>query len=484
MEHFNPATAPSIHNYIVHNTSDTTYAGVRAPSVPQLNNSADDEYEWQYFGEDVVYGPSHPCYWLTEKVKNKFKKRLIVPTLEPYHDLSRNMISEINHLNTWSKCHLLSLPKELRLAIWRHVLTDLSTPELLVGIFREPSSPYKRHPRPAAPNFNVSLQRSTPINVNILQVNRLIYGEALPILYWDTRFAPWDLEGILPMFLDSLSPVARSCIRHIKLYLPQQVTSPTIRLDPSKPFFNWAITCAQVAKLNGSLQSVEVEGDWSIFDNKANRRAIVAPLLKIKANKTFTHRPTCFEPTADFSKEFEELLAETSGHLRVVANIRKERTKADALERAERLERLEQERQVNVREYNASQAQQAADEAAGKDHEMEEWRRFAEENIKKIEQELSFVPGIKQFERELTEHSSLEDSFTASAVGDHDDGVEEWDIVSVRSGATTPKARPGSVMSKASDETWTDTASTIVGKDVEGKKGDESDPESENWEQL
>ena len=483
MEHFNPTTAPSIHNHIVHNASDTTYVGVRAPLVSQLNNSADEEYEWQHFGEDVPYGLSHPCYWYNNKVKNEFKRRLLVPTPEPFHDLSRNMVSEMNHISTWSKCHLLSLPKELRLDIFRHVLTDPSTPELLVGIFRGPSSPYKRHPRPAAPNFNVSLQRSTPVNVNLLQVNRLIYEEALPILYRNIKFAPWDLEGILPTFLDSLSPIARTCIRHIKLYLPQQVTSPTIRLDPSRPFFNWAITCAQVAKLNGSLHSVEVEGDWSIFDSKANRRAIVAPLLKIKANKTFTYRSTCLEPTADFSKEFDELLAETGRQLRATANIRKERTKADALDRANRLERLEQERQVNIHKYDAIQSQRAADKTAGKDHEMEEWRRFAEENIKKIEQELSLVPGIEQFERELAEHSSLQDSVIASAVGDNDDEVEEWDIVSV-SGVSTPKARPGSVMSKASDDTWSDTVSTIFGKDDEEKKGDESDAESERWEQL
>jgi hypothetical protein len=284
------------------------------------------------------------------------------------------------------------------------------------------------------------------------------------------------------MFFDSLSPFARSSIRHMKLFLPHQVTSPTIRLDPSRPFFNWAITCAQVAKLNGSLHSVEVEGDWSIFDIKGNRRAIIAPLLKIKGKKMFTHRPKCFEAAADFSDEFKVLLTEVEQHLKATAEVRKQRTEADALDRAIRTERLEQEKQAIIREYEATEAQRVVNKTAGEDHALEEWQRLAERNVKSLDAALSLVAGITQFEKELALHSSLEDSNPANIAGDVDDGVEEWDLVSVRSGNSTPKARPASVTS--SNETWTDTASTIVGKEDGGKEGDESDAESENWEEL
>jgi hypothetical protein len=477
MAPFVSATVAPYTNTFGYEVLDVSYDS----SVLAVNNMPDAEFNWANANENIPYGPSHPCYTYAERVKEDRKKGLVV-FHQPYNFSSQHTLPDMNHLSTWSKCHLLSLPKEIRLEIWRYVLTDPSTPELLVNIVRGPSSPYKRHPRPVGPNYKASLNRTSPVNLNLLRVNRSIYKEALPVLYRDARFAPWDLEGILPMFLDSLSPFARSSIRHMKLFLPQHVTSPAIRLDPSRPFFNWAITCAQVAKLNGSLHSVEVEGDWSIFDIKGNRRAIIAPLLKIKGKKTFTHRPKCFEPAADFSNEFKVLLTEVEQHLKATAEVRKQRTEADALDRAIRTERLEQEKQAIIRELEATKAQRVVDKTAGEDHALEEWRRLAEGSTKSLDAELSLVAGITQFEKELALHSSPEDSNTANVAGGDDEEVEEWDLVSVRSGNSTPKARPGSVMS--SNETWTDTASTIVGKDGDEKEWDESDAESENWEEL
>ena len=118
------------------------------------------------------------------------------------------------------------------------------------------------------------------------------------------------------------------------------------------------------------------------------------------------------------------------------------------------------------------------------DDSMEDRRRWEEENLKRrMEQDLSLVPGIKQFEKELEEYSRPEASCVDGVMKDDESTVEDWDLVSMRSGASTPKARPASVISKSSDGTWTDTASTIVGKDDAGK-GDESDAESESWEYV
>ena len=61
--------------------------------------------------------------------------------------------------------------------------------------------------------------------------------------------------------------------------------------------------------------------------------------------------------------------------------------------------------------------------------------------------------------------------------------IEDWDMVSLKSGASTPKARPASVVSKLSDSTWVDTASTILGQD-EIEKENASDAESEGWENF
>ncbi|KAF2791405.1 hypothetical protein K505DRAFT_326892 [Melanomma pulvis-pyrius CBS 109.77] len=487
MAHFSPTTVASVHAQIMHTTPDS-YAGLTSHPVPQLNHSAEEQSEWTHFDADLPYEPSHPCLVYVKRARDHFK-RFVVPTPSPPFDPSQHVMPDLDHLSKWSKCHLLSLPKEVRLQIWRHVLTDTSISKLLVGIFREPSSPYKRHPRPAAPKFNVSLRRSVPININLLLANRFIYEEALPVLYSNAKFAPWDLEGLLPLFLDTLSPYARSCVRHIKLYLPSQVTSPTIRLDPSRPFFNWAITCAQVAKLNGSLHDVEIEGDWSIFEKKANRRAILAPLLKIKATKIFTPRAKGPEQTSNSDEEFQTLLAEVEQHFKANSKVRKERTEADALNRAAEIERI---KRVQEAAAQAAEAQRQEDEANGMDREMEEWRRFAEANIKRMEKELSTVRGIEQFEKELKEHSRSEASIVDRARNDDESAVEDWDLVSVRSGASTPRARPASVLSKASDDMWTDTASTIVGKDDGGKYSDdsdvesdaESDAESESWEEL
>ncbi|KAF2706414.1 hypothetical protein K504DRAFT_459712 [Pleomassaria siparia CBS 279.74] len=516
MAHYNSAsTVPSvpIPSVTITNVRSNIYAG-SPPRGPKLNTSDDEPVSWKSFG-DTHYGPKHPCYpyWLKyeEEAKDKHRKRLANSVPDPYIEPPQFKMPDKDLICKWNKCHLLSLPKELRLQIWAEVLTDASISELRVGIFREPSSPYLRHPRPAARKFNVSLHRNASVNINLLQVNRFVYEEALPILYESAQFAPWDLEGLLPRFLDSLSPFARTNVRRIKLRLPAQVTAPTLRLDPSRPFFHWAITCAQVAKLNGSLQEVEIEGDWTVFDKESNRRAILSPLCKIKAAKKFTPSPKDSATQCDYHEEFQKLLAEVELYLKGIAQTRKERTEADHLLNRAAAE-LRRKQEIETQKEEEEQRESRGAGSINDSSEMQGWQRFAEANIRNMQQDLEAIPGIKQFETELEAHNMPEASIedVAHRVGTNYEGrifneygarlliqmrkkkkeeeetSDDWDLVSVRIGASTPRARPASVISKASsdDTAWTGMASTIWGKDDSSNKGDESDAESESWEEL
>jgi hypothetical protein len=75
-----------------------------------------------------------------------------------------------------------------------------------------PSKQYVRFP----PFVKTALEpRSNgPISVSILQTNRLIYEEALPIPYRSVTCAPTSMFGD---FLDTLSAFAKSHIRKIRL---------------------------------------------------------------------------------------------------------------------------------------------------------------------------------------------------------------------------------------------------------------------------
>ena len=417
---------------------------------------------------------------------------------------------ELYEQQAWNKSHLLSLPRDVRLRIWDYVLTDSSNPELLVGIDRKSVVPsYKLHkpPKPEISFFHA--KGKATISTNILMANSTIYKEALPILYKYARFMPSDLEGLLPLFLDNLTPFARSCLRHIYICIPKNISAPAFRNDRSKPFFHWAVTCAQVAQLNDTLEQVEVDGEWSVFDVPANRRKILFPLLKIKAAKRFLPCARGVNDPQDYNSAFQELLKEAEHALNLNAKLRAECTKAEALERA----RVDQEHKGNRKaDLNASnewakeQCQLSSRsrfkvplEDAVRDEpqlselrnsSMQEWCRWAEENLKRMEQDLSLMPGIKQFEKELEEHTRSQSVPTDGRITVDKDGwsEEDWDLIGMHSGASTPKARPGSALSKYSDETWADTASTLIHKDEADEqstdKGAESDAESGGWEYV
>ncbi|KAF2023944.1 hypothetical protein EK21DRAFT_105011 [Setomelanomma holmii] len=204
---------------------------------------------------------------------------------------------------------LLALPKELRLEIWRYALQVPVGDKLVVCIERQGghessskrfcNSLYKYSKRPEI-NAHFEACRSSFTGVNLLRVNHLIYEEALPMLYRSVVFRVRDLQGIFPLFLENLSVFARSCIRFVRLVIHD------VQLSKSSKLFYWALTCAQVAQLNESLQHVEIEGRWAIGDKQNTlEQGILNPLLKIKASKTYYHR---FGGEEVYQDEFQKLL--------------------------------------------------------------------------------------------------------------------------------------------------------------------------------
>jgi hypothetical protein len=220
---------------------------------------------------------------------------------------------------------LMALPKELRLEIWSHVLTDVSKGRRVLCILREIDDPDgtagKRYPNSTykdsdSPGFSTCFEHrsASHVGVSLLRTNRLVYLEALPILYHSTTFALWDPDGSFPLFLERLSPFAKSHIRYVGMGSHRVPWS-------SARFFYWALACAQVAKLNGSLRLVEVGGDLlHLEDGSFQKRAIVYPLLKIKAPKKLLN---------GCDVKFQHALAEAAADLDARTDERKALTAAD-----------------------------------------------------------------------------------------------------------------------------------------------------------
>lgn len=304
----------------------------------------------------------------------------------------------------WKKSHLLSLPKELRLEIWKWTLTDPSVPGLVVNIGREEMklSQYmvtgKILPRVLT---WLKPRRNCTINTTLLRTNRFIYEEALPLLYESVRFAPTDHQGMFPLFLDSISPFARSLIRHIKLHVPTKIYDVSHFGDPAIPLFHWAVTCAQVAKLGRQLRDVEVEGLWmdTALSTARTKRLVLYPLCKIKTRKIF-----------GTNNDSEAKMSVAQAEVELEAKIALRRVQAEAR---------------NVADTTAISSQQIGHDDATR-------------------------------LKELIDHEE------ASSVDD-ENLIGEWDLISYRSCASTPNGRPSSCISKYSSDSWSNAASMIRG---------------------
>jgi hypothetical protein len=196
-----------------------------------------------------------------------------------------------NDLVDYKSSRLLSLPEKLRLRIWKLVLTNDAAPGSLVLRIKRDDLKYPagkrfanslyKHPISREIETSFENRPSSPIGVTLLRANHLIYAEALPILYRAVSFCPFHLEGIFPLFLENLSAFAKANIRYITL----NVTTDRL---PTRGMFYWALTCAQIARLNHeqTLRNVSLVIKGNLTHNEAYfKRAVLAPLLKIKAPK-------------------------------------------------------------------------------------------------------------------------------------------------------------------------------------------------------
>ncbi|KAJ4295543.1 hypothetical protein N0V90_007556 [Kalmusia sp. IMI 367209] len=341
---------------------------------------------------------------------------------------------------TWKKSHILSLPKELRLEIWKWVLTDPSVPDLTVNIGRKAPPP---HQKSAIPRVTTWLQpgRNSPISLSILQTNRFVYEEALPILYKAIRFAPADHQGIFPLFLGSLSSYARSLIFHIKLHVPRQIYDIDIFGDPGVPLFHWAITCAQIVKMNGQLKDVEVEGLWLNTGGVSARtkKAILYPLCKIKARKLFG---------SNNDEGMDGILKGAEDELQAKILIRKLAMEAEAA--------------VQAAKDNLEDEDERRKEKAG--HTLADLHAQ-----RKLAQTESHDPSYPRDTPEPEQGPDVHTTFASDeGSGSLDDSqilMEDWDVVSYTSGASTPRGRPPSYMSRRSSDSWTGAGSDFSADD-------------------
>lgn len=224
--------------------------------------------------------------------------------------------------------NLLSLPKELRLEIWKYTVTDPSMDEVILRIDRD-YLPYSKIENP--PKYDCDFQhqytrfhslvkailekpRNCQISVELLRCSRLIYHEALPLLYHSVTFLPWT-ASMFPEFLSSLSDFAKQHIRRIRLCI-DAYSQPACH-------FSWTMLCAQTASLP-CLRQVEVLSSCVHRPPPSRfKERVLRPLLKIKAPKKLV-------PETD--DEFQRLLVETRQEMEAEKAARRHRAKFTAAE--------------------------------------------------------------------------------------------------------------------------------------------------------
>ena len=355
--------------------------------------------------------------------------------------------TDIGHTVQVENSRLLSLPKELRLEIWKHTLTEPNDGMLVLRIMRDtggPNTSGKRffnslYKHPNTPEIKTYFESppSSPIGVSLLRTNHLIYGEALPILYHSVWFHPYHLEGIFPLFLETLSAFAKANIRYIRL-----INSDLWR--STRKMFYWALTCAQIARLNDSrsIRQVEVHGILE-GDEKYIKRAVLAPLLKIKAPVVFVDH--------DYDKS-QMLLAEAAAEREARAELRRAATEADAADAAER--RKIADLQTFERKYPAKKRQKLQQLPIRGKAEIPMFSPSIDKQ--ELARDLAEVPGIEDLDKELA----------------------EWDMMSVGSRSPGLSRCPTNV---TNDDAWADNAPTIL--DIE-EADEPSDRDPDDWEIL
>ncbi len=252
----------------------------------------------------------------------------------------------------------------------------------------------------------------------------------MPILYGSVQFHPSDLEGIFPLFLETISPLAQFHIRYVKLSLPTSFQNPS-------SYFYWALTCAQVAKFSDSLREVEIEGEWPLPKTGRKKDNLLYPLLKIKAPKKFS-------PIHD--DEFQKLLEEAKADLENKTPLRRTLTAASNAEWAKRAV-------VTMPKFDKALEKRKFQELTYADYPPASLPPVDESVIAK---DLSTIAGIEKFQSDL----------------------EQWELV-MRDGETVTAGPSNPTPNLIDDDTWTDAASTIIAKNDDD---DDENAKDKDWE--
>lgn len=254
-----------------------------------------------------------------------------------------------------------------------------------------------------------------------------MYEEALPILYHSVTFCPWDLQGIFPLFLETLSSFAKSHIRYVWMN--------SNWVSANTDYFYWALNCAQVAKLNGSLLQLEL-GDWHKYpSDRFKKHAILYPLLKIKAMK---------KHIGGRDKELQQDLADAALEMEARADARRVLIAADTAERRRLadLEQISKDRSAKKPKLQNLSVQNVRNS-----------RSCLMTDEREVACEMAVMPHLKQCVR---------------------DELVEWDMVSVASAASSPSLHTSSI---DNGDARAGMASSIIDKDDISHN-----EESDGWE--
>jgi hypothetical protein len=211
----------------------------------------------------------------------------------------------------------LSLPTEIRLVVYEHLflvpvegmLITITHPTIHhpYGSSSAKGSKRTRHER--EPRMAFSRHPQKPVPRAVLLLSRLIYREALPVMYRDVTFFAPGTEMLLVFFLDRLSPLARSSIQHVQL-------SPgrLLRGSPTLGQASWGVICRELALLPGLRDvtvlyrsAAELHGESIAFHQQRYAQA----LRQIPAKKllTFESKSDSHKGSEDYAY-FQRLLAD------------------------------------------------------------------------------------------------------------------------------------------------------------------------------
>ncbi|KAE8389824.1 hypothetical protein BDV23DRAFT_184076 [Aspergillus alliaceus] len=214
--------------------------------------------------------------------------------------------------------NLLDLPSEIRLLIYRFAF---ATPcdRILVTVHR-----YRRASRPQinsddpnerpAPELRYTRTPPVSLPVALLQTNRQIYCEALPVLYANIIFATSLNPTLLMHMKDRLSVFARNNIQQVQLS-PTPLLSESITQE--RELLSWTVLCADVADMPGLRQVYISYPEPGILRNgtvKFHRSRYAKWLGQVRAKKTlvFDTSEVSAEEMDECCERLREIIQDTS----------------------------------------------------------------------------------------------------------------------------------------------------------------------------